>query len=81
MKTALVLNGEHYGTLTAIRALSNAGFKVFLAENRWYVLGALSNGLHKRVSHPDPGAETEYMNWLMEFGKNHPEHFYTRSAM
>jgi predicted ATP-grasp superfamily ATP-dependent carboligase len=75
MKTALVLNGEHYGTLTAIRTLSSAGFKVFLAENRWYVPGALSNGLHKRLSHPDPSDEAEYMRWLMDFGKNHPGTF------
>jgi predicted ATP-grasp superfamily ATP-dependent carboligase len=71
MRSALVFNGEHYGTLAAIRFLSQAGFKVYLAEAKPFAPGSVSVGLFERVVSPDIANEDQFMDWLMKFGREH----------
>jgi D-aspartate ligase len=72
---ALLFRGDHYGTLAAMRSLGSVNVHVTLADSRSFVPAAVSKFMKAQVTPPPFERTAEFISWLDDFGKKHPNCF------
>ena len=71
---ALLADGAWYGTLAAVRDLGMHGVPVTLATDTKLVPARWSKHVTSTVDAPATGDRSKFLQWLLEFGKQHPGH-------
>lgn len=72
---ALLMMGNHYGTLAAARYYGRAGIPVYLADSERVTQTHWSRFVTRSVRAPKVGDLDELFRWLLKFGVAHPGTF------
>jgi len=70
----LLLDGGYYGTLAAVRCFGRLGVPVTVAETKILAPAKWSKYVSKRVGAPSLQEPDALLNWLCDFGRQHPGH-------
>ena len=70
--SVLLLAADYYGTLAAVRCLGRAGVLVFAADESPKARSLFSRYTHEKLTHPPIGDTARFLDWLMDFGRKHP---------
>jgi predicted ATP-grasp superfamily ATP-dependent carboligase len=71
---ALLTVANYNGTVAAVRTLGRAGIRVTIADPRRFSVGAWSRHASARVAAPAVRDTDRFLQWLLEFGRNHEKH-------
>ena len=70
--SVLLLGADYYGTLAAARTFGRAGVHVTMADEKRRARGLYSRYVDERLVHPPLSSPNELLDWLVAFGKAHP---------
>jgi predicted ATP-grasp superfamily ATP-dependent carboligase len=72
MSSVLLLGGNYYGTLAAVRTFGARGVRVVVADDSPRARARFSRYVAETAVHPPLGETAALMAWLMRWGQAHP---------
>jgi D-aspartate ligase len=71
----LIADAKWFGTLAAVRDFGAHGVGVTLASDSWVAPARWSRYVARTVPCPSSKNASDFLDWLMRFGRAHPGHF------
>lgn len=71
-RRVLLLGADYYGTLAAARCFGKHGIAVTMADESKNARALYSRHVRERLVHPPLSEPRALLDWLVEWGKNHP---------